>query len=114
MKTVEILLYTLRPGTGHEFHQIMHDVSVPLHRSVGMDVVAYGNSLHDADSYYLIRVYDDLNHLTMSQDEFYQSAAWRNGPREAIIGQIATSTKSVVTLSNIAVDHLRRASKMED
>lgn len=33
MKTVEILLYSLRPGTGHEFHQIMHEVSVPLHRS---------------------------------------------------------------------------------
>lgn len=91
MKTVEILLYTLKPGTGHEFQQIMQDVSVPLHRSVGMDVVTYGNSLHSTDSYYLIRAYDSLEYLEISQDEFYRSDAWINGPREIIIERILTS-----------------------
>ncbi|MBC3213784.1 NIPSNAP family protein [Serratia fonticola] len=108
MKIVEILLYTLKPDTGHEFHQIMQDMSVPLHRNIGMDVVAYGNSLHAADSYYLIRVYDSLEHLEISQDEFYRSDAWRNGPREAIIERIMTSTKSVVILDNTTVNTLRR------
>lgn len=31
MKTVEILLYSLQPNTGVAFHQIMHEISVPLH-----------------------------------------------------------------------------------
>lgn len=108
MKTVEILLYTLKPGTGHEFQQIMQDVSVPLHRNIGMDVVSYGNSLHDAESYYLIRVYDSQDHLEISQDEFYLSDAWRNGPRETIIEHILTRTKSVVTLDNTTINILRR------
>ena len=58
MKTVEFLLYTLKPGTGKDFHRIMKEVSVPLHRSVGMDVISYGISAHDDDAYYLIRAYN--------------------------------------------------------
>lgn len=108
MKTVEILLYTLEPNTGHEFHKIMQDVSVPLHRSVGMDVVTYGNSLHSTDSYYLIRAYDSLEHLEISQDEFYRSDAWINGPRETIIDRILTSVKSVIKLDDISINDLRQ------
>lgn len=106
-KVVEILLYTLKPGTGSEFHKIMDEVSVPLHRSVDMDVVSYGNSLHDADAYYLIRAYDSLDHLNSSQDAFYKSEGWRSGPRTDIIGRIATSLKSVLLLEPQAVEALR-------
>jgi hypothetical protein len=106
-KSVEILLYTLRPGTGDEFHTIMQTASVPLHRSIGMDVVAYGKSAHDSDAYYLIRSYDDLHHLETSQEAFYQSDAWRNGPRADIVARITASLKSVVQMSAEAVDALR-------
>lgn len=108
MKTVKILLYTRKPGTGHEFQQIMQDVSVPLHRNVGMDVVACGNSLHDADSYYLIRVYDSLEHLEISQDEFYRSDTWRNGLKKAIIERILTSVTSVIKLDAVSINSLRQ------
>ncbi len=30
MKTVEFLLYTLKPGTGNEFHRIMKEQSAPV------------------------------------------------------------------------------------
>lgn len=106
-KVVEILLYTLKPGTGAEFHRIMQEISVPLHRTAGMDVVAYGGSLHDPDAYYLIRSFDSLDHLNCSQDAFYASGAWRGGPRGAIIERIAVSVKSVVSLSAEAVEALR-------
>jgi hypothetical protein len=107
MKTVEILQYTLKSGTGHRFHQIMVEESSPLHRAAGMDIVAFGNSLHDSDSYYLIRAYDSLEHLESSQNSFYHSDVWRNGPRLSIIESIETSVKSVLILSENAVDSLR-------
>ena len=107
-KAVEILLYTLQPGTGDEFHAIMQTVSVPLHQSIGMDVVAYGKSVHHSDAYYLIRAYDDLDHLETSQETFYKSDAWRRGPRADIIARIATSLKSVVLMSTEAVEALRK------
>lgn len=107
-KLVEILLCTLKPGTGGEFHAIMEGVSVPLHRSAGIDVVAFGRSLHDADCYHLIRAFADLQHLEASQAAFYNSDAWRNGPRADIIACIATSLKSVMPLSAEAVEAMRR------
>jgi hypothetical protein len=109
MKTVEILLYSLQPNTGVAFHQIMHEISVPLHLDCGMDVVRYGQSLHDPDNYYLIRAYDSAEHLEASQNAFYSSDAWRAGPRESIIALIATSIKSVITLDNVALEALRQA-----
>lgn len=107
MRTVEILQYTLKRGTGKDFHKIMVEQSAPLHRASGMDIVSFGNSIHDEDSYYLIRSYDDLGHLKSSQNEFYSSDVWINGPRPAIIGLIETSVKSVLILSDKVTDTLR-------
>ncbi|HHA1865065.1 TPA: NIPSNAP family protein, partial [Enterobacter ludwigii] len=55
MKTVEILQYNLHKGTGAFFHNVMAEISVPLHQRHGIDVVSFGHSLHDLDCYYLIR-----------------------------------------------------------
>ncbi|MEF3110767.1 NIPSNAP family protein [Raoultella sp. WB_B2P2-3] len=107
MKTVEFLLYTLKPGTGEDFHQIMLEQSAPCHRAAGMDIVSFGNSVEDKDAYYLIRAYDDLTHLKTSQEAFYRSPAWREGPRQAIIDKIIVSIKSTMVLSTGAVDGLR-------
>lgn len=108
-KVIEILLYTLKPGTGPDFHKIMQEISVPLHKKTGMDVVAFGNSLHDSDAYYLIRAYDSLEQLNSSQDHFYASDAWRKGPRADIIGRIATSLRTVMPLDSNAVEKLRQS-----
>ncbi|EPK4720583.1 NIPSNAP family protein [Klebsiella oxytoca] len=107
MKTVEFLLYTLKPGTGSDFHRVMQEQSAPRHRAAGMDIVSFGNSVEDNDAYYLIRAYDDLAHLNASQERFYSSPSWREGPRQAIIDMIAVSVKSVMVLSASAVDGLR-------
>ncbi|HKN03812.1 MAG TPA: NIPSNAP family protein [Buttiauxella sp.] len=107
MRTVEILQYTLKRGTGKDFHKIMVEQSAPLHRASGMDIVSFGNSIHDEDSYYLIRSYADLGHLKSSQDAFYSSDAWINGPRTAIIDRIETSVKSVLLLGDEVIDKLR-------
>jgi len=110
-KTVETLLYTLKPGTGAEFDRIMREVSVPLHDSVEMDVVAYGPSLHDSDAYFLIRAYDSLDELESSQKVFYQSEDWRSGPRNAIVERIVTSLKVVSDLPESAVEALRQTQR---
>jgi len=107
VRTVEVLLYTLKAGEGQNFHRIMQKVSVPLHKSSGMDVIAYGNSLHDMDSYYLIRAYDSPEHLKIMQEEFYNSDGWLNGPRKELVARIETGLKSLLFLSNEAIEQLR-------
>ncbi|ALR77957.1 NIPSNAP family protein [[Enterobacter] lignolyticus] len=107
MRTVEILQYTLRKGSGATFHAIMQEISVPLHQRHGIDVVAFGNSLHDPDCYYLIRAFDSVESMAAALDAFYASDDWRSGPRKDIIGSIETSIKTVVNLPSESVEGLR-------
>lgn len=107
MCVVEIRSYKLKPGSSKLFHALVAEQSVPLHRAAGIDVVAYGASLHDADAYFLIRAFDSMEHLQRSQDSFYASSAWRQGPRESIIALIESDANAVLQLSAQAIESLR-------
>ena len=52
-RVIEIRSYKLKPGTGAMFHSLVSETSIPLMQAAGMIVVAYGQSLHDPDHYYL-------------------------------------------------------------
>ena len=83
-KFVEIRSYRLKPGSGREYHRLMAEAALPLLLSHRVDVVAYGPSRHDPDAYYLIRAFDSLEHRDHSEEAFYGSAEWRQGPRDAV------------------------------
>ena len=73
-----------------------------------VDVVASGPSLHDKDSYYLIRRYESLVQREESENAFYGSDEWRQGPREAIIALIENYTEIVLELDDVTVQGLRQ------
>jgi len=111
MRVVEIRSYKLKPNGSGVFHTLVAEQIVPLHRAAGIDVVAYGTSLHDADAYFLIRAYDSMEHLQRSQDAFYASPAWRKGPREAIIALIESDANDVLWLSAQAIEGMRGSAR---
>ena len=78
-----------------------------LYRRHGIDVVSFGNSLHDPDCYYLIRAFDSAESMATILETFYASDDWRSGPREDIIGSIETSIKTVMNLPPESVEGLR-------
>jgi hypothetical protein len=106
-RIVELRSYNLRPGSGQAFHTLVSQKSLPLLHKWKIDVIAAGPSLHDQDSYFLIRGYDSLDQRQKSEDEFYGSADWRQGPREAIMALIKSYTSVVVELSEESVAALR-------
>ncbi len=108
-RTVEIRSYTLRPGTRADFHRRMSTESVPMLVRWKVDVVAFGPSPHDDDSYCLIRAYRDLAERQASQDAFYGSEEWRSGPREAILASIAHFSSVALLLDEAAIAALRRS-----
>lgn len=105
---VEIRSYNLKPGTRASFHQMFIEESLPMLKRWGVEVVAFGPSPHDDDSYYLIRAYQDLADRQRSQDEFYGSDEWRNGPREPLIAMIDTYTSVVLEVDEATLRGLRR------
>lgn len=105
---IEIRAYNLKPSSRAEFHRLVCEESVPMLKRWGVDVVTYGPSLHDDDSYYLIRAYDSLADRQSSQDAFYGSAEWRLGPRTAIVSKIESDTSIVIELDLSVVNAMRQ------
>ena len=81
----------------------MQEISVPLHQRHGIDVVSFGNSLHDPDCYYLIRAFVSPKSMTTVLDAFYASDDWL-AAREDIIGNIEASIKTVINLPSESVE----------
>jgi hypothetical protein len=107
-RLIEIRAYQLKPGAAAAFHALFVERAVPMLEAAGMEVVSYGPSTHEPDTYYLIRGYRDLDELRAQQDGFYGSAAWRDGPREAILALIDTFLNTVLWASPDTVANLRR------
>jgi len=106
-RLIEIRAYKLKPGSTAEFHAVVSTQAVPMLREWGTDVVSFGPSAHEADTYFLVRSYESLEDLNARQDAFYGSEAWRSGPREAVIGKIETYLSTVLWLSEAGVASMR-------
>jgi hypothetical protein len=107
-RLIEVRSYKLKPGAGAAFHATVVSSGMPLLLSWSTDVVAFGPSAHEPDTYFLIRAYQDLADRKAKQDAFYGSDAWKKGPREAIVPLVESYLNTVLWLSQEAIDDLRR------
>ncbi len=98
---VEIRIYKLSPGSGAAFHRTVVEESVPMLQRWAVDVVAFGPSLDDDDSYYLVRSYASLEGRQRSQDAFYGSDEWRHGPRDGIVSRIESDSSVVLPATSL-------------
>lgn len=105
---IEIRALNLKPGTRATFHNLYVRESVPLLDRWKFDVVAYGPSLHDDDSYYVIRSFASLQERQQLEDAFYGSDDWRKGPREALLEMIDHYTDTVFEVDEFTLQGLRR------
>ena len=106
-KTLEIRNYRLYPNKREEFHRLVTEQSYPLMKKWKVDVVAFGPSSHDEDSYCLIRAYESEAHRETSQDAFYSSDDWKEGPREAILPLLEKGVAITIEMDVEAIDALR-------
>lgn len=105
MKLIEIRTYKLKPGYAERFVAAFQN-ALPLVRQ-SMDVVAFGRSDHDHESFYLVRAYNDRAQLEEQQNAFYSSEAWRSGPREPLIECLDDYLNTLLWLSEQGVEDLR-------
>ena len=104
---IEIRVYTLKAGTRDRFHALFVRQSLPMLQRRHVDVVAYGPSLHDAHSYYLVRAFASLADRTRSEDDFYASKEWMAGPRDDVLAAIETYSTVVVHIDGQTLQALR-------
>ncbi|MBO0695093.1 MAG: NIPSNAP family protein [Verrucomicrobia bacterium] len=96
-EVIEILTLDIKPGKRDEFHKVYVTQALPLLKKWNFDVIAYGPSLHDANSYYVIRHFKSLEDREKSEDAYYGSDDWKLGPRETIMGLVEHFAYAVVS-----------------
>jgi hypothetical protein len=106
-KLVEIRTYLLKPNMQADFHTVMVEQALPLVRASGMDVVAFGMSSHEQDTYFLVRAYADQISMVAQQNTFYNSDAWQVGPRALLVDRIDSYLNTLLWLSDAAIEDMR-------
>jgi hypothetical protein len=101
----DLRTYALRPGTGGAFHSIVDQGSVPMLRREGIEVVAYGPSLHDQDRYFLLRSFPSLDRRQEQLEAFYSSREWLDHYSERVTSMI--DAYHVVVISVAALGRRR-------
>ena len=104
---IEIRSLNIKPGTREQFHRLYIQEALPLLRRWNFDVVAHGPSLHDENTYYVIRRYDSLAQRDQMEDAYYASDDWRNGPRERMLALIESYIDVVLELDEGTIEGLR-------
>jgi NIPSNAP len=107
-RVVEIRTYRLKPGTKASFHRLVLTQSLPVLRRFGTDVVAFGPSTSEEDSYFLIRAYASAADLVQQQGVFYARPEWTEGPRQAILDLIEEHVSVVCAADEPLINALRR------
>jgi len=105
---IEIRTLTLKPGMRPEFQRLYIEEALPMLKRWNFDVVAHGPSLHDENTYYVIRRYDSLPQRQEMEDAYYSSNDWRQGPREAMLALIESYIDAVFELEEATLQGLQR------
>jgi ketosteroid isomerase-like protein len=106
-RVVEIRSYNLKPGTRQRYHERLVRDALPLLARSKVDVVSFGPSMHDDNSYFLMRAYPDLAERQKSEDAFYGSDEWKNGIRDAVLADIENYTTIVRPVDETTLRGLR-------
>lgn len=113
MSVLEIRRYTIKPDMAAQFGRIMRSESLPLLNATGTNVVAFLPSLHAPDAFVLMRTYRSLAHRNASQDSFYGSRAWRDGPRQSVLDCIDVFTNAIIEIDDALLNYLHCAKPQE-
>jgi ketosteroid isomerase-like protein len=106
---VEIRSYNLKPGTRDRFHQLFVTTSLPMLQRWNVDVVTYGASEHDKDSWFLMRAFPGHDARQKIEDAFYASNEWIKGPRDAVLADIVSYTTVTISIDQTTLAGLRKA-----
>ena len=103
---LEIRLFTLRPGVSDEFHRISRDGTIPLMRKCGITVIAYGPSLTDDSSYFLLRAFRSDQERTKLSESFYATQEWAESYEDSVMGMMADYHTAVLPATQQMIEEL--------
>ena len=106
-RILDVRTYRTLAGKRYEFLRLMADGAVPMLRRFGIDVVAFGLSLHDADHSFLIRSFGSFGERDEQLGRFYGSDEWLGTYDERVMALLDTYHVVVVKAAPDVVTALK-------
>jgi len=74
---IEMRTYKTKPGKRSEFLEIFRSKSVPAHRDIGMKIIGPFLSIEDADTFFFMRGFPDIQSREPMKARFYEGDLWK-------------------------------------
>ena len=74
---IEMRTYRTKPGRRAEFLEIFKAKSLPAHQQIGMKILGPFLSVEDADVFFFMRGFPDLESRGPMKDRFYEGELWK-------------------------------------
>jgi hypothetical protein len=75
---IEMRTYRLKPGKRSEFLEIFRSKSVPAHNEIGMKILGPFLSVEDADTFFFMRGFPNLDSREPMKAKFYEGELWKS------------------------------------
>ncbi len=85
---IEMRTYKLKPGCRERFLEIFRAKSVPAHDEIGMKILGPFLSIEDADTFFFMRGFPDLQSREPMKAKFYESELWKRDLENVLMPMI--------------------------
>lgn len=106
-RVLELRIFRLHHGQRDEFVTRFREHLLPMQKSHGIEVVTWGPSFHDQDSFLLVRAYASIEARQAALDAMFGSTEWLMDQEEAVLGMIESYNTSVVEADEKLIEAIR-------
>jgi hypothetical protein len=85
---VEMRTYKLKPGVRARFLEIFRTKSVPAHDAIGMKILGPFLSIEDADTFFFMRGFPNLEAREPMKAQFYEGELWKSALENVLMPMI--------------------------
>jgi len=75
---IEMRTYKTKAGMRSRFLEIFRSKSIPAHTEIGMKILGPFLSVEDADTFFFMRGFPDLDSREPMKAKFYEGELWKN------------------------------------
>ena len=106
-RVIEFRIFRLHPGQRDQFAARLCNNLLPLHQRHGIEVLSCGPSLHDRDSFLIVRAHSSVESRQIAMDALLGSAEWLMQEEEAVMGMIESYNTCVVEADEALIEAIR-------
>lgn len=85
---IEMRTYKLKPGCRDRFLEIFRTKSVPAHNEIGMNILGPFLSIEDADTFFFMRGFPNLQSREPMKAKFYEGELWKRELEDVLMPMI--------------------------